>query len=184
MPRLRASAAVVLAGGALAVGGCRSVDDADTTVSTVVSARMSTVDGPVLRYPFRGNGEELDAPIWGTLELDDGCLYVERTDIGQRGPIVWPYGTAWDAATDEVVLPNGEHLELGAAVYGAGGFYPTDDVDQIVDAAAEVAARACEGGNGYVAFVNNMDDGIARATAEDPFPAPAGTETGQRGSMP
>lgn len=128
---------------------------------------MATVDGPVLRYPLRGNGDELDAPIWGTLVLEDGCLYVARTDIGQRNLIVWPYRTAWDPSTEEVVLPTGEHLEMGADVYGGGGFYETDDVDKGVDAAAEVAARACAaGGSAGVAFVNNADDAIGRATPD------------------
>jgi len=149
-----------------AVAGCRSGGSTGAVASSAPSVRTSSVDGPVLRYPVGGNGDALDAPVFGTLELDEGCLYVARTDIGKRYPIVWPYGTTWDATAEVVVVPTGDRLAMGTDVDGGGGFFDVDAVDRIVDAAAEAVARTClDSSSGEVAFVNDLDDGIGRVPA-------------------
>ena len=165
MGRCRGIRAMWLALPALVLGGCRSGGDTGTVASSVPAERTASVDGPVLRYPVRGNGDALDAPIWGTLELDGGCLYVARTD-GERYPIVWPYGTTWDATAKAVVVPTGDRLAIGSDVYGGGGFFEVDAVHRIVDAAAEAVARECiDHSYGGVAFVNDLDDAIGPATS-------------------
>lgn len=89
----------------------------------------SNGNGPVVAHLSEGDGSGLDALIEGELTMDDGCLLVDDT------PVVWPYGTTWDADTRAVRLPEGEAVRLGDRVRGSGGYpYRADLGDQIAKA--------------------------------------------------
>ena len=62
-------------------------------VSCESSSSASAVDGPVMRWPdSSGSGDGMGALVSGVLELEGGCLYVARYELGERYPALWPAG--------------------------------------------------------------------------------------------
>ena len=76
----------------------------------------SNGSGPVVAHPDRGDGSGTDALIEGPLTLSGGCLLVGEF------PVVWPYGTTWDAQAQAVRLSDGQVVALGDRVSGGGGY--------------------------------------------------------------
>lgn len=54
------------------------------------------------------------------LALRDGCVYVDDGS-GQRYSVVFEHGTRWDAATLELVGPDGERYTVGAPIHVGSG---------------------------------------------------------------
>jgi hypothetical protein len=86
--------------------------------SNDVSPAASGTPGPVIRSEPRGDGEvRMTAEIRGPLDLTKGCLSVDEYLT------VWPAETSWDAAKQELILPEaGVRLRLGATFEGGGGY--------------------------------------------------------------
>lgn len=103
--RLAAASLLVLA----LVAGC--ADDGSGDV-----ASGSNGSGPVVAHPDRGDGSGTDALIEGPLTLSGGCLLVGDF------PVIWPYGTTWDAQAQAVRLSDGQVVALGDRVSGGGGY--------------------------------------------------------------
>lgn len=76
----------------------------------------SSVSGPVVAHTEKGDGSGSAAQIVGPLTLSDGCLLVGEF------PVVWPYGTTWDAEDQAVQLPDNQVVALGVRVSGGGGY--------------------------------------------------------------
>ena len=76
----------------------------------------SNGSGPVVAHPDRGDGSGTDALIEGPVTLSGGCLLVGDF------PVVWPYGTTWDAQAQAVLLSDGQVVALGDRVSGGGGY--------------------------------------------------------------
>jgi hypothetical protein len=76
----------------------------------------SNGSGPVVAHPDRGDGSGTDALIEGAVTLSGGCLLVGEF------PVVWPYGTTWDAQAQAVRLSDGQVVALGDRVSGGGGY--------------------------------------------------------------
>lgn len=82
----------------------------------------SNGSGPVVAHPDRGDGSGTDALIEGPLTLSGGCLLVGEF------PVVWPYGTTWDAQAQAVRLSDGQVVALGDRVSGGGGYPNLSDL--------------------------------------------------------
>jgi hypothetical protein len=76
----------------------------------------SNGSGPVVAHPDRGDASGTDALIEGPLALSGGCLLVGDF------PVIWPYGTTWDAQAQAVRLSDGQVVALGDRVSGGGGY--------------------------------------------------------------
>ena len=103
--RLAAATLLVLA----LVAAC--ADDGSGDVDS-----RSNGSGPVVAHPDKGDGSGTDALIEGPLTLSSGCLLVGEF------PVVWPYGTTWDAEAQAVRLSDGQVVALGDQVSGGGGY--------------------------------------------------------------
>jgi len=122
-------------------------------------------DGPVVKYsqPAPSQTIAMAAEVAGVLTLDGDCLYIERDT--KRYPMVWPYGTTWDAGSTTVMLPSGESIPLGAHLIGGGGYLHEVNLrDYVGDQAATIALDCADDATGEVAVVNNYDDAIGLAT--------------------
>ncbi|MDN4161094.1 hypothetical protein [Nocardioides abyssi] len=62
------------------------------------------------------------ALIDGPLNMSSGCLLVDEF------PVVWPYGTTWDAKDQAVHLSDGRVVALGDRVSGGGGYLYFSDL--------------------------------------------------------
>jgi hypothetical protein len=127
---------------------------------------MAGVDGPVMRYTDRsGSGGGMDTEITGILELAGDCLYVASSDVQERYPVLWPYGTRWDADATAVVTPAGAAMPVGTEIWGGGGYLRLEDVARSGGAAAaDLAARCLDNTYGEIAVVNNQSDAIGPAS--------------------
>lgn len=98
-----------------------TASDGDAGAATHELDPTGGVDGPVM-YAERiePGGDQMAAEIVGTLELDGECLHA--TSGGVRYPVLWPFGTTWDAETEAVVLPDGVRFAVGDEVHGGGGY--------------------------------------------------------------
>lgn len=136
-------------------------------VSTPASAAdepaSSSIDGLVVRYPVRSNDDDgMAAEISGTLVLDGQCLYVEVAELGERFPILWPAGTAWDEGSQSVVPPTGGMIPVGKNVRGGGGYLEVSDVERLASSEAASAVESCvDNDHAEIAVVNNQDSAIA-----------------------
>ncbi len=94
------------------------------------------------------------ADIRGTLVFDDnsGCLFLE-SENGQRLPVVWPAGASWRADPPAVKL-QGQFIEPGSFVEGAGGALQHERVQELAGTAVADAAQECAGPAGEIAFFN------------------------------
>ncbi len=171
--------ALSLVGGlALIAAGCGEDSSAATnpspsseTTASVVSSQASeadepaasSIDGFVVRYPVRSNDDYgMGAEINGTLVLDGQCLYVEVAELGERFPLLWPAGTAWDEGSQSVVPPTGAAIPVGQNVRGGGGYLKVSDVERLASSEAASAVESCVD-NDYaeIAVLNNQDSAIA-----------------------
>ncbi|MCB0968575.1 MAG: META domain-containing protein [Ilumatobacter sp.] len=113
------------------------------------------VDGPVMYAARRDGGDVMAAEIIGTLELDGECLYTVFDGI--RYPVLWPYGTTWNAEAKSVVLPDGSTLAMGDEVYGGGGYLYADTIGGFTsDDAIERAALCAEDPYGEIAVLQTL----------------------------
>ena len=72
------------------------------------------------------------ALIEGPLIMSNGCLLVGEF------PVVWPYGTTWDAKGQTVQLFEGQVVALGDRVSGGGGYpYLSDLETELADPLAD-----------------------------------------------
>lgn len=55
--------------------------------------------------------------------MSGGCLLVGEY------PVVWPYGTTWDAEAEAVRLSDGQVVALGNRVSGGGGYPHLPDLE-------------------------------------------------------
>ncbi len=76
----------------------------------------SNGNSPVVAHLAKGDGSVSDALIGGALTMSGGCLLVGGV------PVVWPYGTTWDAETEAVRLSEDQIVALGDRVSGGGGY--------------------------------------------------------------
>lgn len=79
-------------------------------------------NGPVVAHPTEGDGSGAAALIEGPLAMSSGCLLVGEF------PVVWPYGTTWDAKAQAVRLSDGQVVALGDRVSGGGGYLHLSDL--------------------------------------------------------
>jgi hypothetical protein len=91
------------------VAACGDDDSADVDSS-------SNGNGSVVAHPVEGDGSGVTALIEGPLTMSSGCLLVGEF------PVVWPYGTTWDAEAQAVRLSDGQVVALGDRVSGGGGY--------------------------------------------------------------
>jgi len=94
--------------------------------------------GPVVAVT--GHPEGLVREAWartGTIGLQDGCLVVNEALL------VWPQGSVWDAATEQIVLTDGTRLGTGDRIETWGA--PLSDVSGFLDQAGEAAIKSCGG---------------------------------------
>jgi hypothetical protein len=152
----------------IALAGDPTLDRFDVeVVGDVITLTVfdEPVDGPVMRHSrpsLDASGEE--AEVRGVLELESGCLYVALDEVGERYPVVWPYGMRWDPTNAEVVPPTGPPMPIGSAVYGGGGYYSVDDIERIAGADVAAIAEDCvDNVHGEIAVVNNSDAAIGLA---------------------
>lgn len=134
-----------------------SLRAAEATPSDGPSAESlggESIDGPVVRHSRPPDTDlRMLALIAGTLELENGCLYL-RSDAGDvRYSVQWPWRTGWDDARQVVVLPNGVELAVGSRVEGGGGYFGTAAGSD--DPAAQALAQC---GGSEVAVFNNQPD--------------------------
>jgi hypothetical protein len=149
-----------------------STTNTSSTTSTTESPPGDlSVDGPVVRrsFPYLDEGE--DAGIWGTLEMNGGCLviaYEEHEEVEiTRFPVVWPAGTAWDAATESVVLATGDLIAIGEELRAGGGYYQPEALEALGDlspAAIALLDRYATGEFREVARINNQADAVRPAS--------------------
>lgn len=130
------------------------------TTSTIVDA--TSVDGPVMRYPFPSTDEVgMAAEIRGILQLEGACLYVVDDVSGERYPLLWPAQTTWDAEDMSVIPPGGKPIPVGVRLLGGGGFLNVSQIERLAHSAAYDLARKCVD-NAYdeVAVFNNRPDAV------------------------
>lgn len=151
--------------------------DTSASSSTVVSSALSTttspmsaddqlgVDGPVIRHRDHQlglsegpPGTSLLAQLSGTLELENGCLYIRREE---RYLVVWPTGTRWDPVGSAVVISDGRSIAIGSDFAGIGGYLSMADLERLVGAeGTELAARCVDGASEEIAVTNNANAAI------------------------
>ncbi|MGH1493798.1 MAG: META domain-containing protein [Acidimicrobiales bacterium] len=142
-----------------AASGCGS--NTESTEASDDSEMATGLQGPVMRHiePHANQGE--DAEVRGVVQIEGDCLYIALDEIGERFPIIWPASTSWDADAGRVLLPNGDAVGHGDAVYGGGGYYYVRDVEAFAGAAAAARAGECvDNQYGEIAVVNNEAKGI------------------------
>ncbi|MQW78186.1 hypothetical protein GHK92_20165 [Nocardioides sp. dk4132] len=110
-PRLAAANLLLLA----LVVACGEDDSADADPS-------SSGNGPVVAHRAEGDGSGDGALIEGSLAMSGGCLLVG--DL----PVVWPYGTTWDAEAQAVRLSDGQVVASRGRVSGGGGYHYLGDL--------------------------------------------------------
>jgi len=102
------------------------------------SGPTSPTSDPVIAVA--GHPQALVREAWartGTVGLEDGCLVMDETLL------VWPQGSAWDAATQRIVLTDGTRLGIGDRIETWGA--PLSDLSDFLDQAGEAAINSCGG---------------------------------------
>ena len=117
------------------------LDSISLSVVLVERQPYGVVDGPVLTSPPSSAliWTGMEAIVGGTVVFDEntGCLYLEG-----RAPVIWPSGASWQADPPAVKL-QGQVIELGMYVHGAGGSMSYEWVKRLAGAAVADAAKAC-----------------------------------------
>jgi len=120
---------------------------APSVATSIVADFAGGVDGPVMFSPGPPTSGGDDALIEGTLVRDGDCLFVGDGVPGSRYAVLWPFGTTWDAETQEVVGPDGTRVPLGSTLSAGGGYGSPDDLQRlVVDDALAARANACAEG--------------------------------------
>lgn len=173
--------AVSLGGVLVGCGDTRPVGDdlASPTVTDGADAAnhldsAGGVDGPVMYTPGPPAEGGEDALIEGALTRDGDCLFIGPSEPGQRFAALWPFGTAWDASTNEVVLRDGVRIPLGAIVSAGGGYGSPEGLSHLLAGSAELTARAAacaEGESPELAHVQHSISASAPSTAVPASPA-------------
>ena len=122
-----------------------------------IGASDGNIDGPVVRASFPHDHAGDDAEVGGVLVLWNGCVVFER-GAGTEAthlPVIWPAGTSWDPATEEVVLDDGVRVPIGGTVSGGGGYPYASELDHLDDAGQRLAQSCADNEWGEVARFNN-----------------------------
>lgn len=146
-------------------GATSSPEPATTAVSTATSAttvsappdRSATtsvapdysggVDGPVMFVPGPRPDVGQEALIEGTLIRDGDCLYVGVPESGSRYAILWPFGTSWDADSNEVITADLTRIPVGSTISTGGGYGSPEQLESLLtDDALFDRADACADG--------------------------------------
>ena len=90
---------------------------------------LSGTDGPVMRHTGPYWDDAMLESVGGVLALEGDCLYLDRTEWGQRYPVIWPADTSWDEENQVVMPPAGEPLSIGQSVGGDGGYMASGAVE-------------------------------------------------------
>jgi hypothetical protein len=138
----------------------------DTSTETPGSVR-----GPLLVSGGSEVGKAMAAGLVGRVTLSGGCLRLGGS------PVVWPYGTEWNAETKTLTLTSGGTASLGDWVEGGGGTLGANDgLADFVGADVAAAALACRRGphEGVTVF-NRASKVVASSSSPSlktgPFPA-------------
>ncbi|NAZ80964.1 hypothetical protein GTR02_03935 [Kineococcus sp. R8] len=110
----------------------------DEWPSYSVPAIVPATPDPVIA--IAGHPEGLVREAWartGTVGLEDGCLVMDEALL------VWPQGSAWDDATEQIVLTDGTRLGIGDRIETWGA--PLGDLTGFLDQAGEAAINSCGG---------------------------------------
>lgn len=107
----------------------------------------NTAGGPVIVSKPSDTGLGEEAAFYGTLSLQDGCMYINRPndDNDFASAVVWPDGTTWDASNESVLSASGGAIPMGQPISTGGGFHDVGDIGAFVtdsDAVAEVTRCA------------------------------------------
>lgn len=128
------------------------------------------VDGPVMYAPRRDADVMQQALTEGRLARQGDCLFMEsggEAAYPLRYLLLWPNGTYWDRDTQEVVVPGGVRVPLGAQVSADGGYLAVDDLAgtrQHPDVVAR--ARDCTAGSGSTEVAYVQGDVEVAATVQ------------------
>ena len=121
--------------------------------------------GPVVTTGPLDASEE--ALIEGTLALIDGCLVVGTDET--MFVVVWQPGTTWDAAAEQVVLPDGGRAGMGDFIVGGGGYHAVADLGVFgVDDAGIAAITPCADRLGAEVAVIQSPVNVIPAPVDDP----------------
>ena len=60
------------------------------------------------------------------LEVDGSCLFITDSPGTSREPLLLPFGTTWDPASESVTLPNGLTMTDGETFELSGGNHGLD----------------------------------------------------------
>ncbi len=93
----------------------------------------------------------MGAIVEGTLAFDGDCLRLVQGDVAYA--VVWPFGASWQPDPPSVLL-DGQIIESGTAVSGAGGYLHRDHVEELAGSQVADAAERCVGATGEIAFFN------------------------------
>ncbi len=128
-----------------------------TALILVLTACAGSVDGPVIEGSRRTDGT--DALVEGTLQIEDGCLYLGHPDTDERYPVIWPNGTSWDEDESGVRLPDGTLVHEGNRVSGGGGYPYVFNLGRYTNSEGQELARECVD-NTYdeIAVFNSSED--------------------------
>ncbi len=120
------------------------------------------VDGPVVANSTHSDSS-MAAYVGGTLTYDGTCLTLDDE------PVLWPVGTTWDEQASTLLLPEGDTITAGSALYGGGGHTPLADDTTNTDADRREGAALLEQCLGPSGLVTNFNTG-ARLSS-DPQPS-------------
>ena len=128
-----------------------------------------SVTGPLLLSGSSEVGRAMAAGLVGRVTLSGGCLRLGGS------PVVWPYGTEWNAETKTLMLTSGDTASLGDWVEGGGGTLGANDgLADFVGADVAAAALACRRGPHEGVTVFNRASQVmtsAPSLKTGPFPA-------------
>ncbi len=128
-----------------------------------------SVKGPLLVSGSSRVGESMAAGLAGRVTLSGGCLRLGGS------PVVWPYGTQWNAETRTVTLTSGDTASLGDWVEGGGGTLGADEgLAGSVGADVAAAALACRRSpHGGVTVFNRASKVVVSSPSLRSGPSPA-----------
>lgn len=146
-----------------------TVTGAESTQSSAeLPASSQGRDGPVIHHVTPPSPTRDMALIQGSLSIDGkGCIRVDSWGV------IWPAGTSWDDANDEVVMEDGRRFGLGHAVSGEGEYQDSvgagdgkqSSLESKVGSTVAAHAVACYG-EGQVAVLNNWSGAIGEYVPE------------------
>lgn len=111
--------------------------DAWRIVSADDALRTALSDTPVLTATAQDGETRQASAAYGVVALEGGCLRMGSAFL------VWPSGAVWDAATTQVVLPDGTRIDPGDRVLAGG--QPLTDLTASLGVQQATFAAACGG---------------------------------------